>query len=289
MSAEQLTRALCKKLPLEELEELFWSGPSQAYTKPTQSVQEAWDVAKDMCLDCPVFVQCLEGHMGWEFGVWAGTDQYERYKKRRALSKALLAGPWEGRKEIAARVHRMRQGAYALSHPQIAREVGLTAPAVKKLVEEYEVFLGAAKKEEPVKSAYITPPERERIVALRAIGLTPLEISRETGRHVTTVRNALLRWQRQEQGLGEVQPFPAEMPDGDGWVRNNGLVCNAHYVAQTEDGAWLRMKLKPGIPVIKWMHSSDVDLRRPITVQIQSWQGRPKSDRKQEGADAEAA
>jgi hypothetical protein len=126
-------------------------------------------------------------------------------------------------------------------------------------------------------------------VALRAIGLTPLEISRETGRHVTTVRNALLRWQRQEQDPGEARPFPAEMPDGDGWVRNDGLICNAHYVAQTEDGAWLRMKLRPGVPIIKWMPAADVDLRRPITVEIQTWAGRPKNDRKQEGAGAEAA
>jgi hypothetical protein len=145
MSAEQLAQALCRKLPKEELEELFWSGPSNSYTKPPKVIQENWDAAKEMCLDCPVFVQCLEGHMGWEFGVWAGTDQYERHKKRRAISEALLAGPWEGRKEIAARIHRMRQGAYALTVAQVAREVGLMVPAVKKLAEEYEVHLGAVR------------------------------------------------------------------------------------------------------------------------------------------------
>lgn len=71
-----------------------WDEMTDGIMKPGKAphpkVQERWDEAKEVCLHCPVFVECHDQRLQHKLGVWGGTDPYERYLERRRIQSAAL-------------------------------------------------------------------------------------------------------------------------------------------------------------------------------------------------------
>lgn len=61
--------------------------------------------------------------------------------------------------------------------------------------------------------------------------------------------------------------WPREHPrNGDAWLFREGMVHAGHYMAQTRDGSWIRMKFRARrTPVIRWFPAAHVDLRTQVT------------------------
>lgn len=62
------------------------------------------------------------------------------------------------------------------------------------------------------------------------------------------------------------EPFPRSPGSRHCWVRNNGIIQDAFYRAETEDGAWVLVQLSNrgrSSAVIKWIAVDDVDLYNP--------------------------
>lgn len=77
--------------------------------------------------------------------------------------------------------------------------------------------------------------------------------------------------------MGMTLPTWPEQPGRrHGWVRNGAIFADAHYMGQTADGRWLRMKSFSGRgSVIKWHRAEHVRLYRPQPVYIIEYKGRP--------------
>lgn len=74
LTAEQLARAECAKLPIAITDRLFW--PERGHGAAA---------ARRICADCPIKIECAERalDLGIDFGVWGGMTERER----RALKK----------------------------------------------------------------------------------------------------------------------------------------------------------------------------------------------------------
>jgi hypothetical protein len=123
------------------------------------------------------------------------------------------------------------------------------------------------------------------------LGDSPAVIARTTGYATHTVNDlikehqAVLDAQRRERPAPRAQArmeppalvFPgANPPKADGWVWYMGRAHAGHYVAETADGAYVRMKIKPvRAQTTKWLPVSHVDLRTAVTPAVQDWVGRP--------------
>lgn len=62
---------------------------------------------------------------------------------------------------------------------------------------------------------------------------------------------------------------------GDGWLFREGQILQGHYVAETPDGEWVRMKFRAmRMPIIKWLPKAHVDLRTEVSPIIAEYAGR---------------
>lgn len=233
MKPPDLSEGRCTKLSPRTLEATFhYPGPQSVDQRPTAFAQEAWNEAKEHCLQCPVLALCRERNWGLEYGVVGGTDQYERYLYRRKIGRHLSHMDEAERAALAAQMYARHGRGLGDSAETISRQTGYTAPAVRGLVDEHQALLDAQR------------------VERQASGSTP--------------------WV-------DAPEFPEKAPPrADGWVWYLGQAHRGHYVAQTEDGAYVRMKIKrSGAQTSKWFATQVVDLRTPITPVIQTWIGRP--------------
>jgi hypothetical protein len=237
MMPPDLSGGNCQKFALEELEETFWyPGPQGLGTAPSAASLERWEEAKEVCIECPIFLRCREASWGQDFGVYGGTDQYERYLYRRKLQRHLARKTEGERAALAAYFHARYAGGLGDAPEVMGRLTGYSHLAIKAMISEHEAVLDA-QREQRLREAPVRP---------------------------------LADW-------GETPEFPAESPrHGDGWVWYFGRAHKGHYVAETADGAYVRMKVKPAMAqTTKWLPASHVDLRRAVDPVIQDWIGRP--------------
>lgn len=227
----------CQELSPDKLEETFWyPGPQDMAKTPGLPALAAWEAAKEVCIECPVFLRCRENCWGHEFGVIGGTDQHERHLHRRRLSRQLAAKDDAERAAMAAFFHARHAGGLGDSPDLMARSTGYSVLSVKLMMAEHEALLDGQRQRQAAEAADATPPE----------------------------------WQ-------DIPDFPAARPPkADGWVWYYGRAYAGHYVAQTADGAYLRMKIKPArAQTVKWVPVDHVDLRSTVTPLVQDWINRP--------------
>lgn len=234
MRPPDLSDGLCGKFAPEELEKTFWyPGPQDPEKKPTAYAQAAWEQAKEVCIECPIFLRCRAQCWGHEYGVIGGTDQYERHVYRRRMSRLLAKKTEAERADLAAYFHARHARGVGDSPDVMARSTGYSTLSVKLMIAEHQERLDA---ERPASAA------KPRVVR----------------------RN-------------DPPEFPeADPPRADGWVWYVGRAHAGHYVAQSADGVYVRMKIKPNASQsTKWFPASVVDLRTQIQPVIQDWKSRP--------------
>lgn len=268
----------CRQLPVEELERLFFAGPALYNMTPSDAVKEAWEEAKEICIECPVFVACMEKAPGQLYGVWAGRDQHERHLARKRAGRRLLKASPEERADLARRVHEMHRGGNGLTLQAIATRVGHGPETCRKLLAEHNAFL---REENPPRRqpARLTAEEKALILSKVAEGVTHAVIAASIGRHESTISNALKRWRGEAEVAERVRPFPEAHPDdGSAWIRHHdGLIHPGFYLGETEDGAYLYMKVNYRHTTIRtWAAKCDVDLRAVPVRSVMTWNGRPK-------------
>lgn len=197
-------------------------------TEVGPKTQAAWDKAKKVCEGCPVWQQCARDSLGESDGVWGGLDPLERRHLRRTHSYRIRE---QVRREVREEYARL---AYELhSNPRytvsdVARLVGITRGTVAYLVKWYEEHLKST--------------EEETAPVQGTSGPVSSSLTAE---------------------------FPSRPPeDGDGWVRYGTDVIQAHYLGETEDGAWLQMKGplsgRKGADSRAWFKAEDVKLCRSM-------------------------
>lgn len=214
----------CAELTPEELEEtFFYKGPNDIRLRPGVVSQRHWDVAKEVCIECPAFLACREACWGEEYGVIGGTDQYERhlYRRRRQHHVRLMATG--DRAALAASIYAMK----GRSAPEvIARRTGYSTGTVKNLLREHQKSLD----QQAAAKAAAAQAARD------ALGIKPVT------------------WPK-------FRPQP-----GDGWLFRDGEIHRGHYLAETQDGQWVRMKFRARkMPIIRWFPREHVDLRTQVT------------------------
>lgn len=227
----------CQSLDPEVLEGTFWyPGPQDLARTPGDAALAAWEQAKEICIECPIFLMCRENSWGQEFGVVGGTDQHERHLHRRRLTRLLALKNEADRAAMAAFFHARHAGGLGDSPDVIARSTGYSSLMVKLMLSEHDDLLNG---------------QRER-------------------RSEAAIGPALERWE-------DVPKFPkASPPKADGWCWYFGRAYAGHYVAHTDDGAYLLMKIKPArAQTTKWLPVGHVDLRSTITPVVQDWINRP--------------
>jgi hypothetical protein len=235
MMPPDLSGGNCRKFAPEELERtFFYPGPMAVAKPPAKRSLRAWDQAKEVCIECPIFLACREANWGQDYGVWGGTDQHERHLYRRRLTKLLGLKDPEERAALAAHFHARHGSGLGESPDLIARQTGYSVVSIRILIAEHEEAL-----------------EADRLRREVAKGGEPRWIDRP-------------RW-------------PKGPPtNGDGWVWCYGHVYVGHYVAQTADGAYLYMRIKPGrAQTLKWIRKAHVDMRTTVAPVVQDWVGRP--------------
>lgn len=226
----------CQSFAPKELEDtFFYPGPQGVGVAPSATTLERWEQAKEVCIECPIFLQCREASWGQEYGVFGGTDQYERYLYRRKLQRHLARKTDGERTALAAYFHARHAGGLGDTPELLGRLTGYSHLAIRAMISERAAALDEQRKRAAAKTA----PEGAD-------------------------------W-------ADRPAFPAEPPShGDGWVWHFGRAHKGHYVAETADGAYVRMKVKPAMAqTTKWLPASHVDLRRAVIPVIQDWAGRP--------------
>lgn len=98
MIPPDLSAGLCRSLSPRSLEATFhYPGPTRPHTAPSAATQRQWDMAKEVCLSCPVMLRCAEVYRDEQRGIYGATDEHERYmKRRREAGAARAAIGWTG-------------------------------------------------------------------------------------------------------------------------------------------------------------------------------------------------
>jgi hypothetical protein len=142
MMPPDLSGGLCAKLAPQVLEATFFaSGPQKISLAPGGPVQRAWDAAKEICIECPIFLRCRAQAMGVEYGVMGGLDEHERHLIRRRKTRALERAEQGERAALAARMHARHAGGLGETPRVIARNTGYSTEAVNTLIAEHEALL----------------------------------------------------------------------------------------------------------------------------------------------------
>lgn len=229
---------LCSTLPPELLEATYWyPGISDVRRTPDAEAKKRWGAAKEVCLDCPVYLRCRGTSWGEEYGVWGGTDQHERYRYRANERRRFLNLSPEEQEKIEATLYRLAVGPRGVGAAELARRTGYRRWHIAAVIERINGERAAERRER----------EEAAMTALAAI-------SGPTGP----------TWPEAD---------PAE---GQGWACWDGRIYPAHYLAQTADGRWFRMKFRAAHmqPVRRWFSSTEVDIRFPVEPVIESFSGR---------------
>jgi transposase len=231
MTAPKYEGGKCGELDPRTLETtFFYPGPADVARRPGEPAKRAWEAAKEICIECPVYLRCRAERLGEEFGVWGGLDEHERHLIRRGMAARRRTADEESVAAEAARLHAMAAGHRGMSVHEVARRTGVSLQRVRELLEQHEKTLAEVAK---------------------------------------TAKPELPAWKCKVV-------FPATHPPmGDGWVWRDGLVYQAHYLAQTGDGEFFFMKLRVNRnPMRKWFPREHVSLRARIAPTIQEWAGR---------------
>lgn len=237
MMPPDLADGKCQELSPKELEETFWyPGPQDVAKTPGGPALAAWEAAKEVCIECPVFLMCRENAWGQEYGVVGGTDQHERHLHRRRLTRLLALKGVEERAAMAAYFHARHAGGLGDSPDLMARSTGYSSLSIKLMLSEHDALLDRQRRQAAASAADALPSEWE-----------------------------------------DSPSFPeASPPRADGWVWYYGRAYAGHYMGQTADGAFVRMKIKPArAQTTKWLPVSHVDLRSTITPTVMEWINRP--------------
>lgn len=237
MMPPDLSGGLCAKLAPQTLEATFFaSGPQKISLAPGGPVQRAWDAAKEVCIECPIFLRCRASALSVEYGVMGGYDEHERYLIRRRKTRALERAAADERSALAERMHARHAGGLGETPRVIARNTGYSTEAVNALIAEHEALL---QQRRPAKPA--------PVVAVR----------------------------------DDTPVFPAASPPrADGWAWYRSRAYAAHYVAQTGDGEYLLIKVKPhAAQTLRWMPAELVSIRTKITPVVREWVGRADYER----------
>lgn len=129
---------LCASLTREELDgTFFYPGPLFVSSPPSGRSQTRWDRAKEICIECPVFLSCRQNRWGQEYGVWGGLDEHERYLYRRSLMRALGRMTPPQRAALAERLFHACGGARAPRLVAVSLRTGYTVPTLKGLLAEH--------------------------------------------------------------------------------------------------------------------------------------------------------
>lgn len=218
------THRKCRDLSPAQLEEtFFYPGPQNVRQPPGAAAQRAWDQAKEVCIECPVFLACRENRWGEEYGVVGGTDQYERQLFRRRQTRELRLMSSERRRALDRAILARAAGPAGDPPHVIARQTGYSLAFVKSVLEEHDKAAKAKR-------------EAAAMAARDAVGWTPTIV-----------------WPKGHPVMG------------DAWLSREGEIHAGHYVAQTRDGQWFRLKFRARkTPVIRWFPAAHVDLRVPV-------------------------
>lgn len=168
MRPPDLDAGLCRRLAPEVLESTFhFSGSNNVALTPSPQAQRAWDAAKEICIECPVFLRCRETCWGEEYGVVGGTDEHERHLRRRQLTNALARKDADERAQLAAYFHTRHAGGLGDSAGLMARTTGYSKQAVQALMDEHQAMLhgrqapkGASPSAPPALDAPVWPNRR---------------------------------------------------------------------------------------------------------------------------------
>jgi hypothetical protein len=142
---------------------IFFAEGGQPNRKPSATVQLLWDQAKELCAMCPVKRECARDTLGEEYGVFGGVDQFQRFKIRMALRKAVRTWPEERRRAWGKDLYELRESGmhWSTIHTRTGMPMGAAEWLVKSYVEEL--------KERPKAVAGITDlplPERDERLPL---------------------------------------------------------------------------------------------------------------------------
>ncbi len=135
-------KRLCESFSPAELEKTFFFSSSQNVAlTPSPKAQRAWDEAKEICIECPVFLTCRASNLGQEYGVFGGLDEHERHLLRRQTARALARASADERAAMAAYFHTRYADGLGDSPVQMARATGYSKTAVTALIEEHQALL----------------------------------------------------------------------------------------------------------------------------------------------------
>lgn len=219
-----LPRAKCKDMG----DDAFFADHSpQMKGGPSKAVLRQWEEAKEICIECPVMIECGRDFMGETEGVWGGYDPLERAKlrAREALRiRNMKPGP---EKAAYARLawHLCRTPRYGAR--ETSRIMGLPLGTISYLSDLHSAYLAAEEAE-----------VRRKAAKVQTVELPPAEIA-----------------------------WPDTHPAvGDGWVRHFTGVVHGYYLGETEDGEWFFMKAPlSNEDSMSWFRKRDVKLTRKVT------------------------
>lgn len=104
---------------------------------PSSAVRKQWEEAKEVCIECPVMVQCGRDFLGEIEGVWGGLDPLERVAlrdERTAMVYSLPPGPQ--RRQWTSLAYRLANSPRC-GVKEAERILGLAPGTVSVLVKEF--------------------------------------------------------------------------------------------------------------------------------------------------------
>ncbi|GAA4891162.1 WhiB family transcriptional regulator [Streptomyces coeruleoprunus] len=221
-------------------EVFFPPSGNQLRNEPSPTTKRAWEHAKKICSFCPVLTECRRDTLGEDWGVWGGLDEHERYLIRRKLGQGAWRR-WPLERRIEWGEHLARLREQGHSVHHIRLTTGFSTAVCDGLIEQWRAWKAAQPK--PSRTAEIVDlpiPDEPR----------------------------------------PMQDFPEAPGSRHAWVRNGGLIADAWYAGETEDGEWVRLQVFSGRGnVIKWFRKDDVRVYNPQTPFYLEYAGRGRRER----------
>lgn len=190
-----LPRAKCAGMGTDTF---FTDHSPGALTAPGPKLQAAWDKAKKICSECPVWKECARDCLGEQEGVWGGLDPAQRYQIRynHGVKVRALSGPLKV--EYAKLAYDLNEDGYPWY--EVARIIGVSQQVARYLSHWYEEYLetgdDAARDDterQPKPGVrVITDDEIAQIRAHRRNKLSYSDIARRVGFSEYTVRKYCL-------------------------------------------------------------------------------------------------
>lgn len=274
MRPPDLDAGLCRTLSPATLEKTFFFPAATAvrYT-PSRAAQAAWDAAKEICIECPVFLRCRATCWSQEYGVIGGTDEHERYLERRRLMRYLAAKTPEERAQLAEYFHTRHAGGLGDPVAAIARSTGYSEQVIKALMAEHQALL-EQREEEKTARVYgkLSDEELAQVRHLAEGGASLRYIATAMGRGLKLIERTLAGIRLEDRIAPQ---WPRQRPPGDAWVWIDGVIRNGFYIGETVDGAYFFMQVRIGGNGTKrWFPAHFVEMRSTFTRTVLEWKGR---------------